>query len=355
MGEPEIKLYCGKSYRRSLAIEEKIKVDKARCLIKVEKEKNPYSASFEALPANSATFVGRDKLLRDILRKYAHPEQKPTCINIVGERRIGKSSLLNQVLYYLKELDNLVIIQVTTQSWQPQSANDFLIALYKRLIDFFEVDSFSNFREFIRFYAKQGFRFLIVMDEFEAFCKNSAVDSVFLGELRSLADDSIYKLGFLLVSRKSLHDLAMLHRTESSSFHNIFDSQIVSLLKDKEVEQLTQTVWQLSIDKTFLYANELKAWAGNHPLLLQLLLRQVWQDVCDEEETDWREIKRKCEQRYEDLWLDCNDKERDYLKNISLNKQVENYLVDVLFYRGFLNESHQLFCLKFNEFVLSRE
>ena len=60
---------------------------------------NPYITG-ASLPPNSPLFFGRQRELHDILSVLRRPD-KPSSVSILGERRIGKSSLLNQVFQAL--------------------------------------------------------------------------------------------------------------------------------------------------------------------------------------------------------------------------------------------------------------
>jgi len=62
-----------------------------------------------ALPGNSPMFYGRVDELYSILGFLRHPDQSGN-VSVVGERRIGKSSLLNQVCQALTVDANVITI-----------------------------------------------------------------------------------------------------------------------------------------------------------------------------------------------------------------------------------------------------
>lgn len=61
----------------------------------IQPGRNPYVTG-TALPGNSPVFFGRVQILHEILSVLRRPN-KPGCVSLLGERRIGKSSLLNQI------------------------------------------------------------------------------------------------------------------------------------------------------------------------------------------------------------------------------------------------------------------
>ena len=63
-------------------------------LKRIQPKQNPYVVG-SALRGNSPVFYGRAQTLHEILGILRGPS-KPGCISLLGERRIGKSSLLNQ-------------------------------------------------------------------------------------------------------------------------------------------------------------------------------------------------------------------------------------------------------------------
>jgi hypothetical protein len=64
-------------------------------------EKNPYC--FRAMiPVDSDMFFGREREMRRIRDLLS--EETPQCVSIIGERRIGKSSLASRVFHELGQI-----------------------------------------------------------------------------------------------------------------------------------------------------------------------------------------------------------------------------------------------------------
>ncbi|ALG68324.1 AAA family ATPase [Beggiatoa leptomitoformis] len=349
----DIKITIGTADTRP--IKQQIEADKKARLDTLRKGQNPYPSSYNALPVQSPVFVGRDEEITNIYARY-NKADKPACISIIGERRIGKTSLLNQIIHYLSRLEKLVLISFSAQAWKPNTENDFFAGLQRCLYsNFKENNSQPCFSNFLNEKAKHGYQFLLVIDEFEAFCENTFVNAQFLGKLRALSENDDYKLGYLLSSKVSLSDLATQHKTESSSFHNVFYSQVISLLKTQNVQILTQTIWQHSTDKPLPNEVNIQQYAGEHPLLLQLILRQLWQDADAESATNENQLKIQCNEIFKGLWERRTEAEKNLLILIARREKSGNsYLIGELQQRGLLLLNNQLFSSQFSIFILEQ-
>lgn len=205
--------------------------------------RNPYVTG-PALPGNSPVFFGRTQNLHEILGSLRHPD-KPGCVSLLGERRIGKSSLLNQVYQTLAPEPGLVSIHATTQNWQEKTRKQFFSGLYAAIAGSLGLDpagtveDYPGFRDFIGELAtERGARFLLILDEFELMAGNPEFDAQFFYQLRALADLPQYRFGHLVASRKPLKDLCDEHGIAASKFWNIFDRRRLGLLSPAEAEAL---------------------------------------------------------------------------------------------------------------------
>lgn len=93
---------------------------------------NPYVTG-TGLPGDSPVFFGRQKDLNEILASLRRPE-RPGCVSLMGERRIGKSSLLNQIYQALAAEPGLVSVHSTAQNWNHDSQQQFYARLHACLV-----------------------------------------------------------------------------------------------------------------------------------------------------------------------------------------------------------------------------
>jgi hypothetical protein len=198
---------------------------------------NPYVTG-TSLPGDSPVFFGREQALGEVLGTLRRPE-RPGCVSVLGERRIGKSSLLNQLYQALAANPGLVSVHATAQNWNHDSQQYFYAKLHACLAHALglkgerPVEDYPGLRDFLLNQAKQGRRFVLMIDEFEIMVGNPAFDAYFFSNLRALADRPEYRLGFLISSRRPLKELCDDHKIEASSFWNIFGvTKVLGLLAE---------------------------------------------------------------------------------------------------------------------------
>ena len=213
---------------------------------------NPYVTG-TSLPGDSPVFFGREQALGEILGTLRRPE-RPGCVSVLGERRIGKSSLLNQIYQALAAESGLVSVHATAQNWNHDSQQHFYANLHACLAHALglkgerPVEDYPGLRDFLLAQARLGRRFVLMIDEFEIMVGNPAFDAYFFSNLRALADRPEYRLGFVVSSRRPLKDLCNAHKIEASSFWNIFGSTIVlGLLAEEQAQGLVVEVFGRSL------------------------------------------------------------------------------------------------------------
>ncbi|MEM7112716.1 MAG: protein kinase [Chloroflexota bacterium] len=235
-------------------------------------------------------FVGREREVEALYSAIATRQ----CRSIVGERKIGKSSLLTQLACpsSLREHgfdpDKFVFIYVdlegmaniTYDEFWPEILDRLDLALpltetkfsdmVQKLLDQPDV-RFLQVRRLLRRLERAGLTVVMMLDEFESLAANAAFDSSFYGELRSLAGE----LGvvYLTASKKSLYELTYQHAdTLSSPFFNIFSEERLGLMPDAEGHQLLLDISALTDGLSFSETelDFLFTLAGPHPFFLQV-------------------------------------------------------------------------------------
>src|SRR5512143_2223612 len=201
-----------------------------------------------------AYFFGRQRELERLYSAVATHQ----CVSVVGERKLGKSSLLTR-LSHAPTLQSFgldpalyLFVYFDLESMASAQRSDFWMELLdtiasqlppgdlaqglRKQIDSGEV-RFMTARRALRRLRDTGLEVVLLLDEFESLARNAQFDPDFYGELRSLAGE----LGLVIItaSKRSLYDLTYEDAcTLSSPFFNIFSEMRAELLTDDDARQI---------------------------------------------------------------------------------------------------------------------
>jgi len=334
-------------------------LSKEQRLAQIQAGQNPYVGG-AALSGNSAMFYGRERELQGTLSVLRNPE-KPGDVSILGERRIGKSSLLNKIYQALSAEPNIVTIQTTMQDWSIESQASFFTQLHQAICNALKihsnaVDNYADFRDFIRDYAEKGYRFVLMIDEFEKMTGNEYFDVQFFSNMRTLSNNGDYKLGYVLASRQPLKDICKQSKIEESSFYNIFGtSYLLGLLAQKEAVQLIQEPMQRSLGYHFEQTQEIFLYAGYHPAFIQIVASEYWIARHHGFAVNRAAFERVLQGHYQYLWAHRTQTERQLLLKIAQhNIPQDNAILMTLRQRGLLTQENQLFAPFFEQYLIEQ-
>ena len=263
------------------------------------------------------------------------------CRSIVGERKLGKSSLLTQLSCPTNlrahglDPDKYIFLYIDLEGMSNISYDEF----WPEVMDLLELAMpasqeglrkmaaemamsaevrFTQVRRLLRRLEREGLVLVMMLDEFESLARNPAFEASFYGELRSLAGE----LGVvhLTVSKQSLYELTYQHEdTLSSPFFNIFSEERLNLLPEEEAKGLLQHLATRHGGAPFP-ADSIKRMvemAGTHPFFLQVAGNYFYQhNGADAAELDKLEkrFKAEAEDHFRYLWSQLRDDEQSILK-----------------------------------------
>jgi hypothetical protein len=329
---------------------------KEQRLTKLQQGQNPYICG-GALSGNSAVFYGRYSELEATLSVLRTPE-KPGDVSILGERRIGKTSLLNRIYQALAAEPNFVTIYTTMQGWTIKSQATFFTQLHQAICKALKiqpnvVDNFDGFQNFVCEYAEEGYRFVLMIDEFEKMTNNKYFDVQFFSNMRALSNNGAHKFGYVLASRQPLEDICKQGKIEESSFCSIFGtSYLLGLLSKKEAEQLIQEPMQRSLGYHFEQTQQIFNYAGYHPAFIQIVMAEYWIARHKGFAVNRAAFERVLQGHYQYLWDHRSQAERELLRKIAQHEiPKDNAILDNLRQRGLVDADNQLFAQKFVEWI----
>lgn len=336
-------------------------------LAQIRPGRNPYVTG-TALPGNSPVFFGRVQILREILSVLRRPD-KPGCVSLLGERRIGKSSLLNQVYQALGQESGLIAIYTDAQNWNQTNQQIFFAQLQQAIAQAIglaiqdQIQDYPDFRNFILALAQDhNYRFALILDEFEVMAGDPNFNAEFFRNMRALGNGPEYCFGYLASSRRPLQELCLDNKKiDESSFWNIFGSKhILGLLSEQEAKNLAieplkctlPVVYQPDLNQ--LWFGQVKPLTGCHPAWVQIVVSTHWNGLSDGYAPDLTAMRANLHDHLRNLLLQRGDR-KDELKILihaaTGNRLTPNDIVIDLKQRGFLTLDGKPFSSEFTQII----
>ena len=198
-----------------------------------------------------ARFYGRSEDIRQIVNRLRSSAHEST--SVVGERRIGKTSLLKHLdtpqvglpleEYCMVYIDFQGLTDITpARFWQRVLGKieraiclpDLVPEIQKiRKLEGFDVFDLEDLFEFI---SDEGLTTILLLDEFEYITQNPNFGSDFFGGLRALAIHQ--NLPLVTATRRELVDLCHSDEIKGSPFFNIFANVVLRPFSREEVHEM---------------------------------------------------------------------------------------------------------------------
>jgi uncharacterized protein len=268
---------------------------------------NPFVAG--AKLQNPRKFVGREEELAALIGRMSGVQ--PTSVNIVGDKRIGKSSLLYYFFltwrHQILNTDRYVVIYLSLQGAPCQREENFYQVLARELqknlsvqaqetlIKSLNKEPFDRlaFSHAIAEFKHQDILPVLCLDDFESLFKYpEEFNNGFYDSLRALMDDNALML--IVASCKVLDVHAHEHRLVSG-FFNLGHVVKLSELTDDEAIQITRFPDNYSTNKKPALAlkaqNYALQWGKCHPYLVQLACSYLWEAQQHKKKIQWARNK----------------------------------------------------------------
>ncbi len=253
---------------------------------------NPYVAGNPV--GDSSAFVGRADVLREVLRVLRRP--KDTALVLYGQRRIGKTSILEHLASWLPREGSYRPVYFDLQDKAGWTLGRVLESLATSITDSLDrpppdlgSEPSSAFRktwlpELLAGLADDSC-LVLLFDEFDVLAdpKSELAGSAFFPYLRDLLTINPARLQFVFVIGRNVDDLDHI----ALSLFKGTDARRVSLLSSADTEGLVRLS---EAERTLHWQGDTVArvWelTHGHPLLTQQLCSHVWERAYDEEPED---------------------------------------------------------------------
>jgi len=335
---------------------------------------NPYMN--RVMIQNSEEFYGRRNEIEKIYSRIG--SSRPQSISIVGERRIGKSSLLNYIYQpvnlnkYLKNPEKYIYIFIDFQERRGIGVKDFFTIIFQALIAAFggglEIDvepDYEGFKKVISVFDEQKLKLIMLFDEFELVTKNENFDTEFYSFCRSIANN--YNVSYIVASGRNLQNLCYSKQISDSPFFNIFSNLTLSQFTPEEAKSLICKPAEKLDVSLIPHVDFVLDIAGYYPFFIQMacaalyehlkngdqqgksLLEKVKEDFLDEAKVHFQQI-----------WAIADEDQREVFLSLSQGKKLQpaqEYILKILEKEGYIKpgKKHiEIFSSLFKEFILNR-
>ena len=334
---------------------------------------NPYLN--RVMIQNPREFFGRRREVRRIYSRIdaSHPQS----ISVVGERRIGKSSLLNFVhsksnrREHMTTASDTICVYLDFQGKAEFDVPKFIDYLFNSMA--LETGDNSCYRDCDRTLDElknviekmhgKGKRMIVMMDEFECITNNDKFEAQFFSFLRSLANS--YRVAYVTSSVDELQLMCHNEDISDSPFFNIFSNLPLRPFTDQEARELIEAPSEACGAPLAPYADRILDLAGRFPFFLQIACSSVIEPLLDgESEADWEMVtetfRDEVNPHFEFIWEKMDEVSRVTLARIAAGEPVlreHEYVAEQLQRRGYLvsaDGGQGLFSSTFTSFVQSR-
>jgi serine/threonine-protein kinase len=316
-------------------------------------------------------FFGRQKELATIFSRIDAGE--PQSVSIVGERRIGKSSLLRAVLRrrqsFLRRPDEFVFAYLDLHEKVHGDVSHFFSALLEgfslSLQDsnvYRTAPTYENIREAVARMDRARLKLVLVLDEFEAITQNENFTIEFFSFLRSLPNN--YAVSFIVSSGRELQELCHSKEVAGSPFFNIFHKlNLGSFTPEEAMELITRPSAEAGCPLE-RYAPDIIKIGGYFPFFLQMACCTFFESLDETSrivESDVNSIRARFYEQavghFQYVWDHLNERERAACSRVSEHQELteqDRSFAGGLIRRGYVYQSAgsmRLFSEAFDDFV----
>ncbi|MBM3152972.1 MAG: hypothetical protein FJZ96_12360 [Chloroflexi bacterium] len=279
-------------------------------------------------------FHGRKNEIRQIVNRLASSAHEST--SIIGERRIGKTSLLNYLSnqavmaglglapehYCLVYVDFQGLTDITPQRFWQRVLNKMARSICDESLkpgiqELSKKETFDLFdlEDIFQAASDRGFTTVLFLDEFEYVTQNPNFKSDFFGGLRALASHS--GLALIPSTRRELVDLCHSDEIKGSPFFNIFANVVLRPFSQAEVVEL---ISGYTSESPYAFTTEESAiihdMGGGYPFFVQAAGHYVMEakmqglggETLERFVTD--NFDQQADPHYTYMWSHCSESEK---------------------------------------------
>jgi eukaryotic-like serine/threonine-protein kinase len=318
--------------------------------------KNPYLNRVAIRDINQ--FYGRRKEIARIFSRLG--ASRPQSVSIVGERRIGKSSLLNYIYSTIirsEQLDNatnyiFIFMDLQQKRYETVEAffADFLELIVQAVAEPLPIRSqdFDGVRKVFAELHRRGRKLIVLLDEFDVITANRAFNLDFFSFLRSAANN--YDLAYITSSARELQVLCHADQIADSPFFNIFTNIYLRPFTAEEAGLLITEPSRAVGVPLESHAKAIIDLAGHFPFFLQIACATYVDHLIDGSSWDANQIREsfldEAGVHFRYIWEHFSTAEREVVDAVINRREIPRmrlHVADELRRNGYLGQDGQLF------------
>ncbi|NKB70623.1 MAG: AAA family ATPase [Candidatus Latescibacteria bacterium] len=265
-------------------------------------------------------FYGRQREIERLMARLG--SQAPQSVSLVGQRRVGKSSLLWHIAQpeiharYLENPDTYVFVLLDLQGQQHLDQAGFCRVWGRQLkkavggrLEVGAIGDFAAVEELVARLDETGLRLVCLLDEFEAVTGNPAFGPEFFGFLRALANK--YPISFVTASRAELRGLCRDRAIAESPFFNIFSRVQLGPLDEAAVRKLIAEPSAAAGVPLEEHRDEILALGGHLPFFVQMACAELFEAAqAGQPQQAERYFAQEAANHFDYLWEHFNEDQR---------------------------------------------
>ncbi len=323
-------------------------------------------------------FIGRKESLKVLENRVVRPSE-PGNLAIIGEPRIGKSSLVYKAIIERKEeLVARKLLPIWINLGTYDRAAIFLRSLVTTCYDELEdldwvtdkisrafkrvlqdklswSEGYGRIQRFFQRVRQEGIRVLFILDEFDHARFLFKDDTSGFQGLRELSYRPEWRVTFITTSRRSIRDIEIQTRA-ISTFDGIFHKHYLSMFEEADLEDYFTRLVATNLPVTPLTRSRIDFYCGGHPYLLEMLGYELVEVFREKQQVDVDFTSKRIEASF----IDQYDRMIDLLKEDgTLTKLLQTLFgpvidvkqteVDELVRYGFIKLTNQQVYVAFSE------
>ena len=337
-------------------------------------QKNPYMNRVTI--KNIDEFFGRKNEVTKIYSRIG--ASRPQSISVVGERRIGKSSLLNYIYHpknrseFLAKPDEHVFVFIDFQEKRGIQPTQFFESIYECLINEFDgglelnvSPDYNGFKKVVSTLDNAGLKLILIFDEFEVITKSREFETEFYSFARSIANN--YNLSYIVSSGRNLQSLCHSKEISDSPFFNIFSNLTLTQFNKNETEELiTQPAKRMGVSMS-QYVPMIQDMGGFYPFFVQMVCAVFFEHIKEGQSIDKKDFENIREEifdeakvHFQQIWDICDEDQREVLLHLSAGSEIpssKEFILKNLQKAGYVkqqNKKSEVFSSLFSDFLIDK-